>query len=123
LFQRIICHLNAQAITATEFERRLDAAWSKLQADPQMSTRLKGMHLDASELEGKARDDVIQIVSGRDAGLTGLETIAINIATGVAVKIFEAVILPAIVKGLNREDVKVQSKTEAQAVSDASSKP
>jgi len=102
---------------------RLDAAWSKLQTDPKMSKRLKEMNLDPAGLERTDRKEVIQVVSGSEAGFTGLETVALNVAAGIAVKIFEAVILPAITKGLNREDVKIHGKVEGEAASDASNKP
>src|SRR5262245_25996576 len=106
-----IYRLRIAAITGEEFEARLDRAWLKLQADPSMANQVSRDGIDISTLLGRRRDEFIDVKLGSRAGLTGLETVVVNVIAGITIELFRSVLLPAITKGLNREDVVLESES------------
>lgn len=105
--------LNTGAINAEQFESRLDQAWSQIQSDPVVASRLRTLGINPEEFKGKGRREFITIDQRSQAGLTGLETLGVNFLVGVSLKLFEAFILPYIVKGLNRDDIQLEKTAKA----------
>jgi hypothetical protein len=112
--EHLVYRLNAKAITAEEFEARLDRVWSRIQDDPAAARRLQNLRIPPDEFRNRPRADCIGLTKTRDGGLSGLETVAASIVSGIAVKLFESFIIPAIMKGLNREDVVLESREKSQ---------
>ena len=105
-----VYRLNSKTITGDRFEARLDQAWLRIQSDPDIASRLSSIGLDPANFRGKSRQEFITVDKRSRAGMTGLETVVVNFASGAAIKLFEVYVLPYIKRGLNREDVELDSK-------------
>lgn len=123
MIERRVYQLKNKELSPDIFENLIDEAWARLKNDPRTMEELADGDIEPAALAGTNRTDLISIEEASTAGFTGLEMVLINLTGGVALKVFDNVIFPWVLRRVNHGDVQLVSQARvAEAGQNASAR-
>jgi hypothetical protein len=112
-----VLRFQLRELKADDFETELYRVWNDFQrdliSDEDLRRRLENARIPPNDIQGCAVSDLFE-VRQCSAGLTGLETVLVNVAAGIALKLFEVFILPELRRGKKTEAIQESGREDVK---------